>query len=191
MATSGGLPLARARLRCAQAEIALLVGDLTTAADAVEEVERVAESHDSPGFTAAARHARGALLLARGLPTEAVPWLHDACAAHRHAGLDQGVQKTEEEGIENLFGERLLAGQPETGRKVLGDRQLHRAAVGASAAIATVGQREGSLHHRPAAAVDVILAARKPAEVAGVGSVESHGWRSSSRMPELSNWNTP
>jgi DNA-binding CsgD family transcriptional regulator len=83
-------PLARARLRVAQAEIALSVGDRTTAADAVEELERVAESHDSSGFTAAARHWRGALLLARGLPTEAVPCLHDACAVWRdlHAPYD-------------------------------------------------------------------------------------------------------
>ena len=76
-------PLARARLRVAQAEVALLVGDLTTAADAVEELARVAESHASPGFTAAAQQWRGALLLAERRPTEAVPCLHEASAAWR------------------------------------------------------------------------------------------------------------
>jgi ATP/maltotriose-dependent transcriptional regulator MalT len=76
-------PLARARLRVAQAEIALLTGDLTTADDAVEELTAVAESHASPGFAAAARHWRGALLLARRRPNEAMPCLHEACAAWR------------------------------------------------------------------------------------------------------------
>jgi DNA-binding CsgD family transcriptional regulator len=76
-------PLARARLRVAQAEIAVRTGDLTTADHAVEELSRVAESHESPGFAAAARQWRGALLLARQRPTEAVPELHDACAAWR------------------------------------------------------------------------------------------------------------
>jgi ATP/maltotriose-dependent transcriptional regulator MalT len=76
-------PLARARLRVAQAEIALLAGDLATADEAVEEVARVAESHASPGFRAAARHWQGALLLARERPAEAVPCLHDACTAWR------------------------------------------------------------------------------------------------------------
>ena len=76
-------PLARARLRAAQAEILLLAGDLGVAEEAVEELGRVAESHASPGFAAAAAHWRGALLLAEQRPTEAVPWLHDACRAWR------------------------------------------------------------------------------------------------------------
>lgn len=65
----------------ARAEIALLVDDLATADDAVGELTVVAGSHASPGFTAAAWHWRGALLLARQRPTEAVPYLHDACRA--------------------------------------------------------------------------------------------------------------
>jgi DNA-binding CsgD family transcriptional regulator len=76
-------PLARARLRAAQAEIALVLDDLATAEAAASELERVAASHASPGFSAAARHWRGALLLAEGRPASAVPVLHDACAAWR------------------------------------------------------------------------------------------------------------
>ncbi len=87
-------PLARARLRAAQADIALLVGDLATADEAVEELARVAESHASPGFTAAAGHWRGAVLLARQRPTEAVPCLHDACRAWQELGAPHDCART-------------------------------------------------------------------------------------------------
>src|SRR5579872_5156549 len=45
-------------------------------------------------------------------------------------------------------------------------------AMRASAAIALVGERDWSLHHRPAASIHVELAARKPAEVGRIGRIE-------------------
>jgi DNA-binding CsgD family transcriptional regulator len=83
-------PLIRARLRIAQAEISLVVGDRAAAEDAVVELEDTAERYVSPGFDAAARQWRGALLLASTRPDEALPTLSGACRAWRdlHAPYD-------------------------------------------------------------------------------------------------------
>jgi DNA-binding CsgD family transcriptional regulator len=75
--------LIRARLRIAHAEIALAVGDLAAAAEAVTELEDTAQRYASPGFTAAARQWRGALLLAADRMDEALPALSAACHAWR------------------------------------------------------------------------------------------------------------
>jgi DNA-binding CsgD family transcriptional regulator len=83
-------PLIRARLRIAHAEIALAVDDLAAAAEAVSELEDTAQRYASPGFTAAARQWRGALLLASVHPDVALPALSAACHAWRdlHAPYD-------------------------------------------------------------------------------------------------------
>jgi DNA-binding CsgD family transcriptional regulator len=72
-------PLARARLLTAAAEIALAARDLPTATDAVDELTEIATAYESPGFTAAAHQWRGAVLLAAGRHTDAIPVLHTAC----------------------------------------------------------------------------------------------------------------
>ena len=85
-----GNPLPRARLRTAQAEIALAAGDRSTAEAAVRELEDTAARYASPGFDAAARQWRGALLLASARPDAALPVLSGACRAWRdlHAPYD-------------------------------------------------------------------------------------------------------
>lgn len=70
--------LVRARLCAAQVEIALAAGDRETAGEAVGELEATAAAFTSPGLAAAARRARGSLLLADGLAADAVPVLRGA-----------------------------------------------------------------------------------------------------------------
>lgn len=72
-------PLARARLCVAHAEIALAAGDIDTAEATTSELERTAAAYSSPGLQAAANGARGAVLLARGQPPEALVELREAC----------------------------------------------------------------------------------------------------------------
>jgi ATP/maltotriose-dependent transcriptional regulator MalT len=71
--------LARARICVAQVEIALAAGDLDTAQAATSELEHTAETYSSPGLQAAAKEARGAVLLAQGLAQEALVHLREAC----------------------------------------------------------------------------------------------------------------
>jgi ATP/maltotriose-dependent transcriptional regulator MalT len=71
--------LARFPLRAAQVEIALAMGDLDLARQAGEEVEETARVYQTSGFTAAARQARGAILLAEGRAEDALPVLRSAC----------------------------------------------------------------------------------------------------------------
>jgi ATP/maltotriose-dependent transcriptional regulator MalT len=79
LAVLGGNPLPRARLCVAQVEIALAVGDLETARSACAELEQTAATYQSSGLAAAARQARGAVLLREGAPAEAVIVLRAAC----------------------------------------------------------------------------------------------------------------
>jgi class 3 adenylate cyclase len=60
------LTLERARLLPAQVEIALALDELDTAADAVEELDRIADQYQSPVLCAAAAQAGGMLALAKG-----------------------------------------------------------------------------------------------------------------------------
>ena len=73
--------LVRARLLAAEAEIALAAGAADGAAVAVDELTDIATRYASPGFTAAARHWQGAVLLATDRAAEALPVLHEACRA--------------------------------------------------------------------------------------------------------------
>ena len=66
--------------------------------------------------------------------------LHHARAAHRYAGLGESVQEVEQQVVENLLGERLLAGKTEAGRQLLGNRQPHGIVLRLAAAVALVGQ---------------------------------------------------
>jgi DNA-binding NarL/FixJ family response regulator len=75
--------LARARLRAAQAEIALSAGDPETAAAAADELDEVAHTYRSPGLEASAAQARGTALLVQGRPAEALPALREACRRWR------------------------------------------------------------------------------------------------------------
>ncbi len=68
----------RARLLTAQIDIALAAGALDVASAATDELETIATDFGSWGFITSARHARGAVLLALGRPSEALPVLRDA-----------------------------------------------------------------------------------------------------------------
>lgn len=69
---------ARARLLAAQVDIAVAAGDTDLAVGAADELDEIAALYGSSGFTAAARQARGAVLLAGGDPHGALPVLRDA-----------------------------------------------------------------------------------------------------------------
>ena len=72
-------PLARARLCVANVEIALAAGDIDTADATASELEQTAATYSSPGLQAAAKGARGTVLLARERAPEALVELRDAC----------------------------------------------------------------------------------------------------------------
>jgi ATP/maltotriose-dependent transcriptional regulator MalT len=93
LAVLGAGPLPRARFCVAQVEISLSIGDLETARVACTELEQTAATYQSSGLAAAARQARGAVLLHEGAATEAVTVLRAACrrwqdldAKHHAAG---------------------------------------------------------------------------------------------------------
>ena len=74
-------PLRRATLCAAQVEIALAADDLPTARKASDELTETATTSQSPLLGAAARQATGAVRLAEGQATEALPELRDALRA--------------------------------------------------------------------------------------------------------------
>jgi tetratricopeptide (TPR) repeat protein len=76
--------LARARLRAAQAEIALADGQIDLAWEASTELGQIAAAYGSPGHAASARQLLGATLLAQGQPIEALVELRAAEQAWRH-----------------------------------------------------------------------------------------------------------
>ncbi|MDX1658399.1 MAG: LuxR C-terminal-related transcriptional regulator [Nitriliruptorales bacterium] len=87
---AGDAPLARARLRIAQVEIALATGDLEVARRACAELEDTAAAYGTSGLEAAALHWRGAVALAEAEPDQALPALRAACRRWRdvHAVYD-------------------------------------------------------------------------------------------------------
>lgn len=73
----------RADLLPAYIEITLAAGDLDAARDAHAELERLAEGGEGGILVAMAAQARGAVMLAQGAPSEALPALRSACHAWR------------------------------------------------------------------------------------------------------------
>jgi class 3 adenylate cyclase len=89
-ASEGGVsadPLIRARLLPAQVEIALANDDIGTAGRATDELEDVAERHDSPIWQASAQACRGAVLLAQGDAQQAVRFLDRAWRGWRAVNI--------------------------------------------------------------------------------------------------------
>jgi DNA-binding CsgD family transcriptional regulator len=74
-----GNRLKRAGLLAAQVEIALATGRSDEAREAAGELDEIAAFYGSSGLEVAARHSRGAILLAGGRPHEALPILREAC----------------------------------------------------------------------------------------------------------------
>ena len=75
-------PFRRARLLAADVEIGLAGGDLGAAAQASEELSRIAANFAGAGFHAWAEQARGAVLLAQGNAAAALPVLKTALRAY-------------------------------------------------------------------------------------------------------------
>jgi tetratricopeptide (TPR) repeat protein len=78
LADLGDQQLPRVRLLPAAVHARLTAGDTASAKQAVGELEESAEIYDTPAINAAAEHARGALELATGNPTEAASRLTSA-----------------------------------------------------------------------------------------------------------------
>lgn len=103
-------PRQRARLLPALVDIALAAHDLEAGREAAAELTELAARLDARVLSAAAAHAQGAVSVADGAPSAAVPLLRDACAAWRELAMP-----FEEAGTHVLLG--LAAadlGDPET-----------------------------------------------------------------------------
>jgi DNA-binding NarL/FixJ family response regulator len=90
-----GGPL-RSRLLPAYVEIMLATGEVDAAQGAVDELARIAAEHDVPYLRACAAMARGAILLAREQPREALSALREACAAWQELAAPYEVARTRE-----------------------------------------------------------------------------------------------
>lgn len=71
-------PAARAPLRAAQVEVAAAASDRDLAAEAADELDRIATTYGTPGLLAAARQASGLARLVAGEAERALPLLRDA-----------------------------------------------------------------------------------------------------------------
>jgi class 3 adenylate cyclase len=78
LAEAGGNQCARVRMLAAQAEIALAARDLETAASASDQLESVVTKFEARSLQAMAASVRGAVRLAQGNATEALPDLRRA-----------------------------------------------------------------------------------------------------------------
>jgi DNA-binding CsgD family transcriptional regulator len=83
----------RGRLLPAFVEIALAAGEAERAAEAAEELERLAADFGSAALAAAAAHARGAVRLAAGDPAAAQAELRRAAGAWRELGAPYEVAR--------------------------------------------------------------------------------------------------
>ena len=83
LSAAGPDPFACARQLRAKVEIGLAAGHVDAAAAAANRLEEIRHQYRTPGFTAWADEARGAVLLAEGAPGEAVQPLADAAAGYR------------------------------------------------------------------------------------------------------------
>jgi DNA-binding CsgD family transcriptional regulator len=86
-ADAGTLPFRRAPLLAALVEIAVDAGDADAARAASAELDAIAATYSTSGFTAAAAAARGRVLVQRGDLDAAVATLTDACRRYRALGV--------------------------------------------------------------------------------------------------------
>lgn len=89
-------PLERARLLLPAIELALAQDRRALADTWSDDLQRVAAKYASPGIQASARHAQGALLLARGRAAEAVPHLDSAARTYREQRVRYSTAKIHE-----------------------------------------------------------------------------------------------
>jgi DNA-binding CsgD family transcriptional regulator len=87
LADAGGVPFRRAPLLAALVEIAVEAGDPDAARAAATELDEIARTYPTSGFTAAAAAARGRVLLRTGDLPAALRSLNDACHRYRSLGV--------------------------------------------------------------------------------------------------------
>ena len=73
---------------------------------------------------------------------------HDAAAAHSDADIHQRVQQVVQDGIDHLFGDRLLARKTEGGRDFLRDLHAQRVGQRVAGPVPLVGDHDRCLQHR-------------------------------------------
>jgi tetratricopeptide (TPR) repeat protein len=83
LADAGEVPFRRPPLLAALVEIAVHADDTGAAEAAAAQLEAIARTYATPGFTAAARLARGRVLLHGGDAQQALPVLSDACRRYQ------------------------------------------------------------------------------------------------------------
>ena len=136
--------LVRARLCAAQVEIALAAGDPVAARAAAEELTETAAEFASPGLTADANRATGAVLLAEGDAARALATLHEACRRCVELGAPHECALTRV-----LLADSYAAlGDAEAAARELDAADATFAELGAVTARATVAARRGSTAHR-------------------------------------------
>jgi ATP/maltotriose-dependent transcriptional regulator MalT len=94
VAAVGADPLRRAPVCAAVVEIALAAGRLEDAAAAESELAATAARYATSGLEATAATARGAVLLAEGRATDALPVLRDACRRWHELGAVYDAART-------------------------------------------------------------------------------------------------
>lgn len=88
--------LTRGRLLPAQVEISIAAGDYDTAHSAVDELEEIAQTYDSPTWEATLETCRGALALAEGHAEDALGLLNRAWRLWREIDLPYETAKARE-----------------------------------------------------------------------------------------------
>jgi DNA-binding CsgD family transcriptional regulator len=86
LADAGDVPFRRVPLLAALVEIAVEAGDADAGEAASSELDSIARTYPTSGFTAAASAARGRVLIQRGDFDAALPSLMDACRRYRALG---------------------------------------------------------------------------------------------------------
>jgi ATP/maltotriose-dependent transcriptional regulator MalT len=168
--------LARTRLLPAAVEVGLAAGVLEEARTWSEELSAAAERYRTGGFTAAAAHAHGAVLLASGDAVGAVPVLRDALRAQQQLEARYDEART-----------RLLLAEAYEELGDLEDAAMERAAADATfqrLMAATAGadrgrERPGGLTPREAEVLALTAAGHSNQEIAArlvlsVRTIERH-----------------
>ena len=133
LADAGEAPLRRAPLLVALAEVAVEDGDAAAALAAADELDVIARTYPSSGFTAAARVAHGRALLQGGDYDAAVGSLNDACRRYRSLRAPYDTAR-----VRLLLAEAYLALGDDTASAELDEAARTFAGLGASAMVRRV-----------------------------------------------------
>jgi ATP/maltotriose-dependent transcriptional regulator MalT len=152
----------RIRLLPAAVEIALARDRIDDADRYCTELEDGAEKFDSPGFRAWALHARGAVLVKRGSPAEALPILQDALRRYR------GTQRRYEmaQVYEWMSQARQACGDSEAAASDAANAESVYRQLGAQSTRANASELPGGLTKREAEVLACIAAGASNREVA-------------------------